>query len=171
MKFSTKDIIYIGLLTALCAVATTIRVEIPGGAMVHMGTAAIFTTSILFGGLYGGLGAAIGSALFDLIGGHTQYLFFSFVIKGICGLIVGYMTAGYLPPTVKVPVASMGRIVTALLVGAIWTAFGYFLAWWFVLDSITVAFGNIQFSLMTSAAGFVVAMILAPKLQKYFRKG
>ncbi len=81
------------------------------------------------------------------------------------------MTAGYLPPTVKVPVASMGRIVTALLVGAIWTAFGYFLAWWFVLDSITVAFGNIQFSLMTSAAGFVVAMILAPKLQKYFRKG
>ena len=56
MKFSTKDIIYIGLLAALCAVATTIRVEIPGGAMVHMGTAAIFTTSILFGGLYGGLG-------------------------------------------------------------------------------------------------------------------
>ena len=98
MKLSTRDIVYIGFIAALCAVATTIRIEIPGGAMVHLGSAALFTTSILFGGLYGGLGAAIGSALFDLFGGHTQYIVFSFFIKGIAGLIVGGMTAGYLPP-------------------------------------------------------------------------
>ena len=66
MKLKTRDIVYIGFIAALCAVATTIRIEIPGGAMVHLGSAALFTTSILFGGLYGGLGAAIGSALFDL---------------------------------------------------------------------------------------------------------
>ena len=85
MKLSTRDIVYIGFIAALCAVATTIRIEIPGGAMVHLGSAALFTTSILFGGLYGGLGAAIGSALFDLFGGHTQYIVFSFFIKGIAG--------------------------------------------------------------------------------------
>ena len=67
MKLNTHDIVYIGFIAALCAVATTIRIEIPGGAMVHLGSAALFTTSILFGGLYGGLGAAIGSALFDLL--------------------------------------------------------------------------------------------------------
>ncbi len=66
MKLKTRDIVYIGFIAALCAVATTIRIEIPGGAMVHLGSAALFTSSILFGGLYGGLGAAIGSALFDL---------------------------------------------------------------------------------------------------------
>ena len=71
--------------------------------MVHLGSAALFTTSILFGGLYGGLGAAIGSALFDLFGGHTQYIVFSFFIKGIAGLIVGGMTAGYLPPSITKP--------------------------------------------------------------------
>ena len=61
------EILFIlALLLPLCAVATTIRIEIPGGAMVHLGSAALFTSSILFGGLYGGLGAAIGSALFDL---------------------------------------------------------------------------------------------------------
>ena len=62
MKLKTRDIVYIGFIAALCAVATTIRIEIPGGAMVHLGSAALFTSSILFGGLYGGLGAAIGSA-------------------------------------------------------------------------------------------------------------
>ena len=35
MKLSTRDIVYIGFIAALCAVATTIRIEIPGGAMVH----------------------------------------------------------------------------------------------------------------------------------------
>ena len=90
MKLNTRDIVYIGFIAALCAVATTIRIEIPGGAMVHLGSAALFTTSILFGGLYGGLGTAIGSALFDLFGGHTQYIIFSFFIKGIAGVIVGY---------------------------------------------------------------------------------
>jgi len=49
MKLSTRDIVYIGFIAALCAVATTIRIEIPGGAMVHLGSAALFTTSILFG--------------------------------------------------------------------------------------------------------------------------
>ena len=41
MKLSTRDIVYIGFIAALCAVATTIRIEIPGGAMVHLGSAAL----------------------------------------------------------------------------------------------------------------------------------
>ena len=40
MKLKTRDIVYIGFIAALCAVATTIRIEIPGGAMVHLGSAA-----------------------------------------------------------------------------------------------------------------------------------
>ena len=157
MKLKTRDIVYIGFIAALCAVATTIRIEIPGGAMVHLGSAALFTSSILFGGLYGGLGAAIGSALFDLF-------------KGIAGLIVGGMTAGYLPPSITKPTASFTRILIALIIGTIWTAFGYFLAWWFVLESAAVAASKIQYSLITSAAGIVVAIILTPKLQSVVRR-
>ena len=150
MKLSTRDIVYIGFIAALCAVATTIRIEIPGGAMVHL--------------------AAIGSALFDLFGGHTQYIVFSFFIKGIAGLIVGGMTAGYLPPSITKPTASFGRILVALIIGAIWTALGYFLAWWFVLESAVVAASKIQYSLITSAAGIVVAIVLTPKLQSVVRR-
>ena len=155
MKLKTRDIVYIGFIAALCAVATTIRIEIPGGAMVHLGSAALFTTSILFGGLYGG---------------HTQYIVFSFFIKGIAGLIVGGMTAGYLPPSINKPTASFSRILVALIIGAIWTAFGYFIAWWFVLNSAAVAASKIQYSLITSAAGIIVAIVLTPKLQKVVRR-
>lgn len=170
MKLTIRDIVFIGLLAALCAVGTTIRIEIPGAAMVHMGSAAIFTTSILFGGMYGGLGAAIGSALFDLIGGKTAYFFFSIVIKGICGLLIGYLTVGYLPPTKDAKHITVSRMLTAMIVGAIWTAIGYFFAWWYVLDSVSVAFFNIQFSVYTSLAGIVVTLILAPRLQSMVRQ-
>ena len=148
MKLKTRDIVYIGFIAALCAVATTIRIEIPGGAMVHLGSA----------------------ALFDLFGGHTQYIVFSFFIKGIAGLIVGGMTAGYLPPSITKPTATFTRILIALIIGTIWTAFGYFLAWWFVLESAAVAASKIQYSLITSAAGIVVAIILTPKLQSVVRR-
>lgn len=170
MQLRTKDTVFIGLLAALCAVATTVRIEIPGAAMVHLGSAALFTTSILFGGLYGGLGAAIGSALFDLLGGHTQYIVFSFFIKGLAGLLIGYLTVGIEPPTAQTPLVSMGRMLLGLVAGTIWSAFGYFLAWWFVLQSITVAFYNIQFSLYTSIVGAVVALFLVPALQRVVRR-
>lgn len=170
MKLAAKDVIYVGLLSALCAIATVINIPVPGGAMVHMGSAALFTSSILFGGLYGGLAGAIGSGLFDLVMGHSAYTVFSILIKGLAGLIVGCIATGYRPPKSLTPTASLWKITVALAVGTIWTAFGYFLAWWFVLKSVTVAFGNIPFSLITSAAGIVVAIILTPKLQKIVRR-
>ena len=36
MKLKTRDIVYIGFIAALCAVATTIRIEIPGGLAIYL---------------------------------------------------------------------------------------------------------------------------------------
>ncbi|MGI6705831.1 MAG: ECF transporter S component [Clostridia bacterium] len=63
-EFSIRDIVRIGMLAALCIVATMIKIPYGHGAMVHLGTAAIFTFAILFGGVYAGLAGAIGSAFF-----------------------------------------------------------------------------------------------------------
>lgn len=61
MNLSIRDVIYVGVLSALCAIATTILIPLPTGGMVHLGSAALFTISALFGGIYGGLAGAIGS--------------------------------------------------------------------------------------------------------------
>ena len=42
-KIELRDIVIIGMLAAICVIATTIKIPYGHGAMVHLGTAAIFT--------------------------------------------------------------------------------------------------------------------------------
>lgn len=163
-KLTTRDMVFAGVLAAICTVATTIKIPLGVGAMVHLGTAAIFTTAIVFGGIYAGLAGAIGSALFDLIMGFSPYTLWSFFIKGGAGLIAGTIARGLWPAPPQ-----NGWLLRALfgcVAAAAWTLGGYILAWWQVTGSLTVAIGNIPASLLTSGAGLVVALILSPKLRK-----
>ena len=66
---SSRDVVFIGVLSAMCVLATTIKVPFGTGAMVHLGTAMLYTTGLVFGGMYAGLAGAIGSAFFDLLMG------------------------------------------------------------------------------------------------------
>lgn len=169
MNLTIKDIVYIGVMSAICGIATTILVPLPTGGMVHLGSAALFTLSILFGGLYGGLGGAIGSGLFDILMGHTQYTLFSIVIKGGAGFIIGYLASSIKPPlNIKCP--NFLRMVLALLIGAIWTAFGYFIAWWYVLGSITVATTRLPASFITSGVGAIITLLIVPRLYNLAQK-
>ena len=168
-KSTTKDIIYIGLLSALCIVFTTIKVPLPTGAIVHLGSAALFSIASVFGGFYAGLAGAIGSGIFDLIMGHSQYTVFSIIIKGLAGVIVGLLTVGW-RPSVLARSISIPRILLAMLVGAIWTAAGYFVAWWVVLDSYIAAVTRLPASFLTSGIGILVALLLIPILRRIPRK-
>ena len=169
MNSTTKDIIYIGLLSALCFVFTTLKVPSPTGAMVHLGTAALFSMASVFGGFYAGLAGAIGSGIFDLITGDFQYTAFSIVIKGLAGVIVGILTVGWRPP---LPARSIStpRILLAMLVGAIWTAAGYFVAWWVVLENYFAAVTRLPASFLTSGIGILVALLLIPILRRITSK-
>jgi uncharacterized membrane protein len=167
-KLSVRDIVFIGVLAAMCAIATSFKIPFGVGAMVHLGTAFIFTVGICFGGLYAGMAAAIGSAFYDLIMGFSPYTVWSFVIKGIAGLIVGTVAKGLWPAPVLSEVGSgwVWRAVLGCVLAAAWTLSGYIVAWWQVTGSLATAFANMPSSLMTSSVGLVVAMILSPKLRK-----
>jgi uncharacterized membrane protein len=155
-KFSTRDLTMIGMLAALCVVGTTIKIPFGQGAMVHLGSAAIFTSGLLFGGVYAGLAGAIGSAFFDILMGFSPYTLWSFLIKGI---------AGYLAGTIAHSGGSNGksfvRDVLALIVAAAWTLAGYLVAWTFVIGKWEVAVLNWPASVMTSSAGILVAIPLS----------
>jgi uncharacterized membrane protein len=158
----------IGMLAAICAIATTLKVPLPTGAMVHLGTAAIFIIGIAFGGVYAGIAGAIGSAFFDLLMGFSPYTLWSFVIKGVAGLIVGTIAKGLWP---KVDYYNsgkrwLGKALLGCVLAALWTLGGYILAWWQVLGSLAVALGNIPASLLTSGIGMIVALLLSPKIRK-----
>ena len=166
-KLTTKDIVYSGVLAAMCAIATSLKIPFGVGAMVHLGTAFLFTVGICFGGVYAGLAGAIGSAFYDLLMGFSPYTVWSFIIKGTAGFIVGLVAKGVWPAPVTNETGSWAwRAALGCILAASWTLGGYIVAWWQITGSLATALANIPSSLMTSGVGIVVAMILSPKLRK-----
>lgn len=165
MNKNTRYIIYVGMFSALCTVATFIKVPFGNGAMVHLGSAMIFTLAILFGGKYAGPAGAIGSAFFDLLQGFSAYTLWSFVIKGIAGFIAGSISHYKDNKGKNLPLN-----ILALLIAALWTLIGYIGAWTVVLGSYQAALANIPSSLMSSGMGMIVALPLTIVLRKALSK-
>ncbi len=169
-KLSSRDTIFIGIFAALCVIATMIKIPLPTGGMVHLGTACLFTIAILFGGVYAGLAGAIGSAFFDLMMGFSPYTLWSFIIKGGAGLIAGWIAKGLWSdqsfPRNSLTNRWLLKAVLGCVVAAAWTLGGYLLAWWQVTGSLTIAIGNLPSSLLTSGVGMIIAIFLAARLRK-----
>lgn len=85
-------ITFVGMMAAVVFVANFFSIS-TGASRVHIANAICLLSGMLFGGVYGGLAAAIGSALFDIVGGWgmTEAVI-TFINKGlmalVCGLIV-----------------------------------------------------------------------------------
>lgn len=169
-SLALRDTVTIGVLAAMCAMATSLKIPFGVGAMVHLGTALLFTVAICFGGVYAGLSGAIGSAFFDLLMGFSPYTPWSFIIKGVSGLIAGYVAHGLWPREYDPTAAWFWRALASCLLAAAWTLAGYIIAWWQVTGSLSVALANSPGSLLTSGVGLVVAMLLAPRLRKALRR-
>lgn len=153
-----RNVVYMGMAAALCAAATFVLIPGPNGALIHLGSAAIYTIAVVFGKRIGAVGGGIGSMLFDALVGFSGYTLFSLVIKGGAGYLVGYLTEGSRPTVL--------RVLFATTAASVWTLAGYILAWRAVIGSWAAAFANIPFSLLTSALGIAVALAVAPKLRE-----
>lgn len=89
---SVYAITFVGMMAAVVFVANFFSIP-TAASRVHIANAVCLLGGMLFGGVYGGLAAAIGSGLFDIVGGWglTEAVI-TFVNKGlmamVCGLIV-----------------------------------------------------------------------------------
>ncbi len=89
----TFDLIITSMLIALVFVATILlNIKLPitaNGGLVHLGTAVLFISSILFGPKKGATAGAIGMGLFDLVGPWVLWAPITFLARGLQGYIVG----------------------------------------------------------------------------------
>lgn len=89
----TYNLVITSMLIALVFVATLLlNIKLPitaNGGLVHLGTAMLFTVSILFGPKKGAAAGAVGMGLFDLVSGWTLWAPFTFLTRGLQGYIVG----------------------------------------------------------------------------------
>jgi uncharacterized membrane protein len=105
------------------------------------GDAMVFIASMTFGPIVGGISGAVGSALSDGLGGFGTFVPFTFMIKGLEGLLVGLIVRrGFVPR----------NLVIAWLVGGLMVVGGYFLAETYFIAWV---FGSSPYTGLAAATG------------------
>lgn len=145
-----------GMLAALTAVFTA-YVSLPiAGGYFHPGDAMIALSGVVLGP-FAAIPAAIGSCLADLLAGYTIYAPFTFVIKGLMGLIAGWGCASG-----KINLKSVG----ALVLGGLVVVGGYF-ATDSILYSAETALASIPWNALQGAIYIAFGLIcLGARLKK-----
>ncbi len=170
-RFNIYSLSVIGMMAAVCYVATYIRVEIPTGidrSMIHFGNIFCLLSGLLFGGVKGGLSAGIGSSVFDLtnnwVSSAPTTLVNKFAMAFVCGKIA-YMKG------------RNGQSFTYSLIGCISGSLTYIALYLIKSYVELIMLGNAHdvvmiaivekaiVSFINGTAAVVVAMILAPMLR------
>lgn len=90
----TKRIVWTSLFAAFIFVSTfVIKIPVPlTNGYIHLGDGFVLLAGIFLGPIYGGVAAAIGSGLSDLIGGYSQWIIPTIIIKFFMGYVIGRYT-------------------------------------------------------------------------------
>lgn len=117
----TKMLLRVGIITAFATLAfigtTIIRIPIPAtGGYFNLGDTFVMASALLYGPVVGGLVGLIGPTASDAIG-FPQFILATAIVKGIEGLVVGFLAKNAI---------NSFRIWFALFVGVIILVLGYF---------------------------------------------
>jgi uncharacterized membrane protein len=152
--------------SALVAVTTlTIRIPVPAtGGYINIGDAVIFAAALSMGWLVGGVSGGVGSAIADMIG-YPVFAPFTLVIKGLQGLIAGYISNG----------VSKRRDILAWGVGSIIMVGGYFITEAYIMQlGVAAALSELPGNLFQVGIGGVigipVAHLIRRRIQGHFFK-
>ncbi|HZK01298.1 MAG TPA: ECF transporter S component [Anaerovoracaceae bacterium] len=88
----TNKVILTGLMMAIIAVSTMIiAIPVPfTNGYIHLGDSMIFLSVLILGWRNGAVAAGVGSALADLFLGYVHWAPWTFIIKGIMALLMGF---------------------------------------------------------------------------------
>lgn len=161
----TRALAY-GAATAALTLAATVYVRVPGpgaGQYFNLGEAVIYTAALLAGPWVAASGA-LGAALADVLLGGTAWAPWTFVIKAVEGLLVGWVAGrGHTR-------RSWSRDLLAILPGALWMMAGYATAAWVLLGPGAVP-AELAIDSLQTASSAAVALAVAPALRAAVRRG
>lgn len=158
----TKKMVTAALFAAIiCAVTFFPKIPSVNG-YIHLGDAVILLAAFVLGPLYGGVAAAIGSALADLISGYVVFVPGTFVMKFLTAACAAYvfLLLAKVRPKLKVV-----NYVLSGLVGEAVMIFGYFLYETLIYSTVGAAAGILG-NLCQAAGGIAVSTIIAVMLSQ-----
>ena len=161
-SFTTQELVFTALMTALVFVATYLpHIPIPLG-YAHLGDAVIFLLALLVPRRSALFAACIGSALADLLGGFALWIVPTLIIKFVMAEIV------YRIGRRGRELAPNASVIAALLLSSLWMAIAYTLAGAILYASLPAALASSPGLLMEGVVNSVIAFFLLPLLRERF---
>ena len=171
-KISTKRIAMAGLLAALTAVGSGLRITIPvsigGNTAFHLGNIFCALSGILLGPGLGGAAAGLGSAIFDMTSPiYISEAWLTFLMKGAYGVAAGLgaqrMPLGYMRDLMATTAGAVTYAVLYLCKSFLNTM---------IVSGTTASAALVAVGLKLPATTFnmAVAIVIAPVLASAIRK-
>lgn len=154
----THKIPLFALSIALVFVATSIISIQMGTSLTNLGDAFIFLFASLFGPLAGFISGSIGSALADIALGWGHTAIYTFIIKGIEGLIVGLLFNKLRKKEYKL--SNNLYLFLFSLIGSLIMIGGYYLAEAFMYGSMEAAIISIYTNILQASLSIVTFLIV-----------
>ena len=172
---STRKIVFTALMAALTIVGSarriTIPVDIAGTTSFHLGNIMCALGGILLGPWYGGLSAALGSAIYDMMNPlYISEAWITFLTKGAYGLVAGLIAWGSTKNWNYVK-ALIATVAGALTYAVLYLAKSYFYNGLLVHGyTSSAALADVVAKLPATTFNAVVAIVFAPVLAVSIRK-
>ena len=160
-KFRSASMLALsGILAALVAVATTIiRVPTPAtGGYLNLGDTMVMFSAMVFGPVVGVFAGGVGSALGDIMGGYPGWAPITLVVKGIEGLLVGY---------IAMKSDSTGNLIVAGVIGGTAMVLGYF-TFEAYMFGVPAALTEVPGNTLQAVTGVLVGTALARVVKKRY---
>lgn len=163
-KIGTRELAASAVMAALVAAATMlIQVPIPATqGYFNGGEAMVMVAALTFGPVVGAIAGGLGSALADFLGGWYVWVPFTLIIKGIEGLLAGWIlhAGGESRNTF--------RIVLAWVVGGLAMVAGYFLVQ-VNMYGFGAALVEVPFNFVQMAVGGIIGIPISIALKQRLR--
>jgi len=182
VRISNRKLVFYGLMIAVVFLMTIfirINTPLPGGYF-NLGDSMIMIAAVFSGPLGGLIAGGIGSALADLSVGALIFAPITLVVKGLEGLVIGFLAKEYSQAEkIKKDSARIHIIlITAIVAGAAIMAAGYFLAEAFILGLFDKNFGiaaaiaelvpNLIQGGVSAVLGYILVLLLSKMdIEKY----
>lgn len=161
----TFDLILTAVCITLVFVSTLfLNIRLPisiNGGLVHLGTAMLFITTLLFGPKKGMIIGAVGMGLFDVFSGWVLWAPFTFITRGLQAYIVGAIAFSGRRKAESIPFNILAIIVSIPVMLS-----GYYLCEAIIFGNWIVPATSIPGNLLQNIVGLIIAIPTVKLLKK-----
>jgi uncharacterized membrane protein len=158
-SIKARSLAYLSVLSSFVVVlGVAIQIQTPVGIFTPMCDAGVFLTSLFFGASSGLIVGALSSFLIDFLSGAYEWMFFSLIIHGLQGFIVGWSLQ-------KKIFSKQNSYFLSFVLGSLVMVIGYAVSGSF-LYGWALSIAQTSSNVIQTGLGIVIAIILESVIRK-----